>query len=336
LSTFNFPQDTELLSKAGMNVYIAHNKKDLELFKVLTSIYSEPSPKIVSNEEEDLEVPAFITFNTWNSPYKVTMRTLLNKQYRYVIFKHDPVNPLNTLIITAPWDSVFDSFVSSFDEDQTQIGFVYLGEAGKEKLYAVILAPNSEDPSAVMIDFHLILDANGLKKFGIKDLRTFVANDKGDITIENLIAQSEENSQTLLYTERELPLGKDIVDAITNRKYKYLILKHDPKKDFTYVEKEGDWGSSYEDFVKDFTKKGGQLGLIYLDVEAKDMLVLIVYAPKLLGTQTLKEFGVSSDPEYLESLGIKPYIAHNKKDLELSKVLEGIHNEDAFYQNNPA
>jgi len=115
---------------------------------------------------------------------------------------------------------------------------------------------------------------------------------------------------------------------LNNKKYKYIILGRDEKKKVTNVLKEGAWGSTYEDFVKDFAKKEGQLGFVYLDVEAKDVLVLVVYSPKKDGIQVLKNFGIIGDGEILKkNLGIKIYMANSKKDLELEKVLKGVHNE---------
>jgi len=340
---FNLPEDVEAVRALGIDVYVARKKKDLELFKVLEGVYTGgPSRLLKKGEEADQRVlrlkedlTNFLAMPTpvIGSPYQGLVQSFLKKESRFFVLKRDPSDKTQINATLGKWTTLFGDFVAAFDASQEQIGFTYLGLPGDETIYRIIVTPKTSDPKPLLDEFHI----PDLKDWGMSGVKTLVAREPKEITLENLLSKSslQENTAAMAdlmlyqkYTEQYLPIGKDLVDALNNKKYKYIILGRDEKKGVTNVLKEGAWGSTYEDFVGDFAKKEGQLGFVYLDVEAKDVLVLVVYSPKKNGIQVLKNFGIIGDGEILKkSLGIKLYMASSKKDLELEKVLKGVHNE---------
>ena len=165
---------------------------------------------------------------------------------------------------------------------------------------------------------------------------SFLSLWESSTTSHDFNAEAAANAFTTLYTEQELPYGKDVLDAINNKKFKYLILKHDASTDKTYVDKFGKWDKTYKDFRKDFSRRDSQIGMIHITIESRDLFVLVVYSPKLPGTETLRQFSLPYDLNSLQNLGFRPYIARKKSELDLMKVLQGVYNTDLFTQNNQA
>ena len=243
LASFGLPEDVADLQNTGLNVYPAHNKKDLDVLKVLKGIYTTDSKPSLFIEGQS--------------------------------FINDALN----------WQANNQGSAVSDDDDVSDDEFLSLWES-----------------STTAHDF------NG---------------------------EAAADAYTTLYTEQDFPYGKDVIDAINNKKFKYLILKHDTSSDKTYVDKFGKWDSTYKDFQKAFSRKESQVGMIHITIEARDLFVLVIYTPKLPGTETLRQFSLPHDINALQNLGFRPYVARKKSDLDLMKVLQGVYNEDIFVQNNP-
>ena len=322
---FNLPEDVEAVRALGIDVYVARKKKDLELFKVLEGVYTGTgTSRALSFMGEDDMVNFLAIPTPLGSPYQGLVNSFRNKGARFFVLKRDPAHKTQINATLGPWTALFGDFVAAFEPNQEQIGFTYLGLPGDERIYQVVVAPGSADPKSLLDEFHIPPDLQDWQLGGVK---TLVVRDIKEITLENLLSKSTPDEIMMLYTEQQLPIGKDLVDALNNKKYKYIILERDEKKNVTSVAKEGAWGSTYEDFKGDLAKKKGQLGFVYLDVEAKDVLVLVVYSPDVPGTQLLKNYGIIGNGAILKSLGIKIYMASSLTDLDLEKVLKGVHGD---------
>jgi len=120
-----------------------------------------------------------------------------NKDFKYEILKKDWINPNNTITTTGDWTATFSDFVSAFEPQHDQVGFVYVGSKGNEQLYMVIYHPLSS-ASKVLEYYQLPSDTGLLKKWNVPKVYPFATTDRKTITLKNIITKSTTNGQVAL------------------------------------------------------------------------------------------------------------------------------------------
>ena len=332
LDGFSLPRDVSQLQKqglTGLNYYVAQSKNELT---VENTIMKGKSSGVINLFE--ISDPSVFAFE--NSPYANVFNALIAKKYRFIILKHDPQNYQNIKLDAGPWDWLYGDFANAFDEYREQVGFIYLGQAGKEKLYMVVYNPkylNKKD-GLILDGFSLPRDVSQLQKQGLTGLNYYVAQSKNELTVENTIMKGKssgvinllEISDPSVFAFENSPYASTF-NALVAKKYRFIILKHDPQNYQNIKLDAGPWDWLYGDFANAFDEYREQVGFIYLGQAGKEKLYMVVYNPKYLNKKDgliLDGFGLPRDVSQLQKqglTGLNYYVAQSKNDLTLDNTI---------------
>ena len=333
LDDFSLPSNIHDLNDFGLknvHAYVARNSKDLDLQKIKAQNIVDEVTSLFSMSE----MTSIFAFE--NSPYASAFNALVAKKYRFIILKHDPQNNQNIKLDAGPWDWLYGDFANAFDEYREQVGFIYLGQAGKEKLYMVVYNPkylNKKD-GLILDGFGLPRDVSELQKQGLTGLNYYVAQSKNDLTLDNTIMKGRnsgiinllEISEPSILAFENSPYASAF-NALVAKKYRFIILKHDPQNYQNIKLDAGPWDWLYGDFANTFDEYREQVGFIYLGQAGKEKLYMVVYNPKYLNKKDgliLDGFGLPRDISQLQKqglTGLNYYVAQNKNDLTLDNTI---------------
>jgi len=181
-------------------------------------------------------------------------------------------------------------------------------------------------------DWEFIYEENECSDVDDYWLANFNEVSKEYLTMHDVSANSRLRALMVADSLSFLPSGiskevaKDFFNLIYLKELKFLVLNVDLANNNVTVASKGDLTATYNDFANSFKEDQSSVGLIYIDVEGKRRLVVVVYELADLLDQRMKHALTSQLPNMREvaHLGLSVYLASEKQDLKLENVLRGI------------
>ncbi len=285
---------------------------------------------VIAAETTTTTSPSLVMNSRPVSPYADAFKALAANKYRFLTLKHDSTNPQQIRILAGPWDMSFDQFTSSFDKNSEEIGFVYLGEPGQEKLYMIISSPSGTDSTQVLEGFQLPADLNTL---GLKDVNTFVSEDvSSELIAENIIANSSLTfltavdgllDDTMVFAADGSDQAK-LWDRIKNKDNKYEIMKKDWLNPNITIFTTGNWTATFQDFISGLEPQHDQVGFIYIGSKGNEQLYMVVYHPLSTVSKVLDTYQLPSDTGLLRKYGVPkvfPYSGTSREAFTLKNII---------------